>query len=111
MLTPLVDLDQVSFWADPYIQVGDDWEREIRGVIATSPVALLLVSPEFLASRFIRDVELPALLERGARLVCVLVRDCLWERVPILRRVQWAHDARVEGSLAVAADRDGAVTK
>jgi hypothetical protein len=59
----------------------------------------LLVSPEFLASRFIVEEELPALVEHGVRMPPVLLRDCLWEKEPLLARGQWAHGP----------DRDGAI--
>ena len=51
-------------------------------------------------------------MRRGVRLVCVLVRHCLWKRVPALERVQWAHDPHAEeGPLALASDPDGAITR
>ena len=43
-------------------------------------VALLLVTGSYLASRFIMEEELPALVAHGVRLVPVLVGDCLWDR-------------------------------
>jgi hypothetical protein len=53
-------------WADPHIRVGEEWRRDITGVLAQSCVGVLLVSPDFLASEFIRKEELPPLLE-GAK--------------------------------------------
>src|SRR5262249_27414655 len=70
-------------------------------------LGLLLVSGDFLASRFIIEVELPALLERGVRLAPVLVHDCLWEHEPLLTSVQWAHDPGRDGPLDLDADREG----
>ena len=42
--------------------------------------ALLLVTGSYLASRFIMEEELPALVAHGVRLVPVLVKDCLWDQ-------------------------------
>jgi WD40 repeat protein len=53
-------------WADPHIKVGDEWRRDISGAMSRACVAVLLVSPDFLASDFIRNEELPPLLE-GAK--------------------------------------------
>jgi hypothetical protein len=50
-------------WADPHIRVGEELRRDITGVLAQSCVGVLLVSPDFLASDFIRNEELPPLLE------------------------------------------------
>jgi hypothetical protein len=106
MLQPLVRNRGLDVWADEYIEVGDDWERDITGAVDRAALALLLVSPEFLASRFILDVELPALVKQGARLVCVLVRPSLWEEEPALKHVQWAHDPERDGALSLSALRE-----
>src|SRR6516164_6083126 len=53
-------------WADPYIKIGDEWRRDISGAMSRACVAVLLVTPDFLASDFIRNEELPLLLE-GAK--------------------------------------------
>jgi hypothetical protein len=50
-------------WADPYIKVGEEWRRNISGAMSRTCVAVLLVSPDFLASDFIRNEELPPLLD------------------------------------------------
>ena len=66
--------------------------------------ALLLVTGSYLASRFIMEEELPALVAHGVRLVPVLVEDCLRDHEPLLAAVQWAHDPGREGPLAAPAD-------
>src|SRR5262249_23317517 len=54
----------LKIWADPYIEVGNDWRRDISAALARACVGVLLVSPDFLASDFIYDEELPPLLKR-----------------------------------------------
>src|SRR6516162_390943 len=56
----------LKVWADPYIKVGEEWRRNISEALSRTCVAVLLVSPDFLASGFIRKEELPPLLE-GAK--------------------------------------------
>jgi hypothetical protein len=55
-------------------------------------LALLLVSPDFIASRFIQDEELPRLLRyratQGLRVVPIVVRPCIWTREPALSGLQ-----------------------
>src|SRR6516225_3344599 len=53
-------------WADPYIKVVDEWRRDISVAMSRACVAVLLVSPDFLASDFIWNEELPLLFE-GAK--------------------------------------------
>ncbi len=58
------DLD---LWADTRLQAGDLWREEIETALGSAQAAVFLVSPDFLKSRFIRDHELPALLEKAER--------------------------------------------
>jgi internalin A len=43
----------LNIWADPYIEVGGEWRRDISAALSRSCVAVLLLSPDFLASDFI----------------------------------------------------------
>ena len=55
-------------------------------------MAVLLVSSDFIASRFINDKELPDLLKRreeeGMIVIPIIVRDCLWHHEPVLKDLQ-----------------------
>jgi hypothetical protein len=106
LLRPVVRNRRLQVWVDEYILAGDDWRREIGGAVDRAAVGLLLVSADFLASQFIIEEELPALIERGVPLVPVLVRDCLWQHEPLLERMQWAHDPDRVGPLDVESDRE-----
>jgi hypothetical protein len=83
---------QLSVWDDQRIAIGSDWRREIDAALATARVALLLVSPHFLTSKFIADVELPAVLQRraldGLQVIPVIVEPCAWRHVDWLARIQ-----------------------
>jgi hypothetical protein len=61
--TPLKAYSGLNIWADPHIEVGGKWRRDISATLSCTCVGVLLVSPNFLASDFIRNEELPALLE------------------------------------------------
>ena len=85
---------------------ADDWRRDIDDGVRRAGAALLLVTGSYLASRFIMEEELPALVAHGVRLVPVLVEDCLWDHEPLLAAVQWAHDPGRDGPLAAADPRE-----
>lgn len=87
---------QVTAWSDQDIRPGDHWYDEIRGSMQGADLAVLLVSANFLASDFIMQTELPALLalqsgEKGGRLRGILpliVEPCLWQHVPGLKELE-----------------------
>jgi len=51
-------------WIDQQILPGEHWREEIQDALERSRFGLLLVSPEFLASEFITQNELPLLLAK-----------------------------------------------
>ncbi len=75
----LLDL---SPWADTQIQAGDKWRQEIQEALDRAHVAVLLVTPEFLASKFIKENELPPLL-KSDRVLWVAVSASGYKQTPI----------------------------
>ena len=73
ILAPLVRNRRLELWDDTHIPAGDDWRRDIDDGVRRAGAALLLVTGSYLASRFIMEEELPALVAHGVRLVPVLV--------------------------------------
>ncbi len=72
----------LHFWADNRIKAGYDWTVEIANAVNAADVCLLLVSPQFIASDYIYDKEIPAIQTRrstGALVVPVVLRECSWE--------------------------------
>jgi thiamine pyrophosphate-dependent acetolactate synthase large subunit-like protein len=99
----------LEVWVDRAIATGREWRADVEVAIARADVALLLVSADFLASSFIVEHELPALVARKVPLACVLLRRCRYAAVDDLERVQWAHDPVRDGPIALANDVDGAI--
>ncbi len=93
MLAGLQRRGIVDSWEDSRIQDGQGWADAIRTAVSVCDLALLLVSPHFLGSRYIQDVELPHLLQRRREeqkpcLVPIIIRPCLWRSDPVLGQLQ-----------------------
>ncbi|HEX6704920.1 MAG TPA: toll/interleukin-1 receptor domain-containing protein [Albitalea sp.] len=82
-----------KLWTDRRIEPGEAWEEEIMDAIDRSSLAISLVSPEYLASPFVMDRELPALMHRHRdRHNCtwVHIRASSWEKT-LLKGIQAAY--------------------
>jgi hypothetical protein len=92
LVAHLRSLDVLVSWTLDDIEPGQDWEQQIRRALSGAEVAILLISPAFLASEFIASVEIPALLKRreheGLLILPVVIQACRWEDVPWLRTIQ-----------------------
>jgi hypothetical protein len=88
-LRPLEQESLIELWADHQISAGDDWDREIAKKLSEADMVLILVSIDFINSKYCHDVELGKALEREARgdakVIPVVLRSCLWARSPLGR--------------------------
>lgn len=94
LLKPLERTADVEVWDDRRIAASDGWRQEIEEALARARIAILLVSPAFLASDFVQEKELPAILAARARgeldvLWCYL-SPCLVDTTA-LAEIQAAH--------------------
>lgn len=84
--------NSLTFWTDEAIAMGDDWLERIQDAMSAASVAIMLISPDFLASEFISRKEMQRLLERREQdqmpIFPILVQPCVWKRVPWLSRLQ-----------------------
>jgi hypothetical protein len=94
-LKPFVRNNAIVVWDDTQIKSGTNWKAEIEKALGLAKVAILLVSPNFLASDFIFNHELTPLLEaakqEGLIILWILIRPCGYKETEIAH-YQAAHN-------------------
>jgi hypothetical protein len=88
-LTLLEDNGNVRAWEDKQITSGQEWRVAIDEALAGASITLMLVTQDFIASKFIQSVELPQLLDHrdNGRLEAhwVLIRPCTYHDTPLCK--------------------------
>ena len=73
----------IQAWHDRKILAGDEFDSAIDNNLIAADVVLLLISPDFLASRYCYDIEVRRAMERHDRGECrvipVILRPCDWK--------------------------------
>lgn len=86
-LKPYTRDDPVILWSDQRIRPGEWWRQGITTALQHAQAAILLVSPDFLASDFIASEELPPLLQAvekdGLTILWVPVSFIAYRKTPI----------------------------
>lgn len=86
-LAPLRQRFDFELWSDQNIAAGDAWKSAIDTALQKADIAILLVSPDYLASDWIAVTELPRLLTRAGRgetrVIPIIVRPCAWAHTPL----------------------------
>jgi len=76
----------VEAWHDRRIGAGQDWVDEIDENLRTADVVLLLISSDFIASKYCYDVEMAEAMRRHdakqAVVIPVILRPCDWHDLP-----------------------------
>ena len=76
-----------STWIDRQIGAGESWRPLVLEHLDSADVILLLLSPRFFESAFIRDYELKRAIERhrreDARVIPIALQECEWRQTDI----------------------------
>jgi hypothetical protein len=110
-LSPLKRLGLVEDWNDRKIAAGSEWDQVISENLEKANIILLLVSIDFITSKYCYDVELERALDRHAKgeavVVPIVVRNCLWQHTPFAKLQALPKDAKAVSSWG---DQDDAFT-
>lgn len=86
-LKPYMRGEDFFVWDDQQISPGSKWADEIQKALDTARVAVLLVSPDFLASDFIMSVELPRIIKKAESdnltIIWVPIRESAYKITPL----------------------------
>jgi parallel beta-helix repeat protein len=76
----------ISAWHDRKIGAGEEWKGEIDEHLNSAKIVLLLISSDFLASKYCYDIEMKRAMEmhdaREARVIPIILRHAYWEGSP-----------------------------
>ncbi|MCX6579964.1 MAG: toll/interleukin-1 receptor domain-containing protein [Candidatus Aminicenantes bacterium] len=82
-------------WDDTQIKPGSDWREEIETALNQARVVVMLISADYLASKFIMEEEVPCILkcrrEGSVTVLPVFVRPCPWKKIQWLSAIQIMH--------------------
>lgn len=85
-LAPLKHQGLILDWTDRQIPPGSEWEPEILGKLGQADIVVLLISSDFINSKYCYGVELERALQKhrdkSARIVPVIARPCHWQGLP-----------------------------
>lgn len=88
-LAPIVRSDKIPLWDDRHIGPGARWKTEIEKALKRARVAVFLVSPNFLESNFIHEIELPSLLDaaekEGLTILWIAVSHSLYKSTALAK--------------------------
>lgn len=87
MLKPFERNHRISIWDDTKVKPGVRWKKELRKALASSKVAVLLISANYFASDFILEHELNHFFQAakcgGLKILWVPLSSCAYEQTPI----------------------------
>lgn len=101
-LTPLKQLNLLETWHDRKIGPGDKWDEAIADALSTADIILLLISIDFINSKYCYEVEMQQALDRQASneavVIPVIARNCMWKSTPFAKLQALPADGRAIAS-------------
>ncbi|NEQ50353.1 MAG: TIR domain-containing protein [Leptolyngbya sp. SIO3F4] len=86
-LSTLKRQDKIKPWQDRSIEAGKKWDKEIKKALENAQIILLLVTPRFMASDYINDIELTHAMKRHeagtARVIPIILKPVDMKGTPL----------------------------
>lgn len=83
-LEPLKRRGDIDYWHDRKIEPGTKWDDSIKREMELSDVVIFLLSPDFIATDYIFDVEIPQALQQftkqTSKLFFIELQPCSWDK-------------------------------
>jgi internalin A len=77
----------IATWHDRKLIPGEPWDQKIREELETADITIFLISPDFLNTDYIWDIEIQKATARAdvgkTRIVPIVVRPCVWKDTPL----------------------------
>ncbi|MBV8887539.1 MAG: TIR domain-containing protein [Chroococcidiopsidaceae cyanobacterium CP_BM_RX_35] len=88
----------ISSWHDRKIVAGTEWDDEIKSCLDTADIILLLVSPDFIASKYCREIEILQAMQQHeagkAYVIPVILRPFDWQDAPFAKLQAYPKDGK-----------------
>lgn len=83
-LEPLKREGMIDVWHDRMIEPGARWDDSIKDELESADIIVFLLSPDFIATSYVFDIEIPKALERfsnnQSKIFLVLLNPCGWDK-------------------------------
>ncbi|MFT7604736.1 MAG: internalin A [Saprospiraceae bacterium] len=86
-IEPLVRNHELEIWHDEKINPSENWLQEIERALLHAWSAILIISPDFIASEFITNIEIPRLLINAKEKGCKIL--CLYAKYSVVKHISW----------------------
>ncbi|MBD2462589.1 TIR domain-containing protein [Oscillatoria sp. FACHB-1407] len=88
----------ISSWHDRKIMAGTEWDADIKFQMDAADIILLLISPDFIASKYCREIEIPYAMQRHeakeAYVIPIILRPFDWQDSPFSKLQAYPKDAK-----------------
>ncbi|MEP7318057.1 MAG: leucine-rich repeat protein [Panacibacter sp.] len=88
-LEPLKRNGMIELWHDRMIEPGTKWDDIIKEEMRTADIVVFLLSPDFIATNYIFESEIPQAIKQfesdNSKLFFVELQTCSWQRTVLAR--------------------------